>query len=466
MLRLSLRSKLLIGIFLILLPILALLFHDFRADYDRRTQAVLASQTQTAEAASALVDATFGAGLDVAWALTADPIVRSFDPARIDPHLRQLKSLYPQFDSIAVFDARGRNVGSAQMVTEPRLNVADRDYFQKVMSTNSPFVSNVLISRTTGRFIVVMAVPMRGDDGRPNGVVFTALNVDIFPRLLTEVRLQPGQTIFLADPTGRLAFDTEKPELTWDERDVSSYPPIRSTLEGRPFAGTDVGGPLGGEPSVVTTTSSKYGWVIGLSVPSRLAFAQVASAVRDKLIGYVAVALLGIALALLVARYLLQPLRELTANALALGRGDLQRRVRIKTGDELETLGDSFNTMADELQRMLRLREEFLLVASHELKTPLTVIKGYIQWLMRDEPNTARLKTLETMLRHANKMAELIGEMLQVSQIQAGPLEIHKEKLDVAGLAQKVAERMQGTTEKHRLLLCSAGPVWVEADQE
>lgn len=122
--------------------------------------------------------------------------------------------------------------------------------------------------------------------------------------------------------------------------------------------------------------------------------------------------------------------------------------------------------MAAEVQKTLRLREQFLQVASHELKTPLTVIKGYAQWLLRDERKLVRRKWLETILRHANRMGDLIGDMVQMSQIQAGPLELHKDRFDLSAMALEAVERMQGTTEKHRLLLCSGGPVWVEADRQ
>ncbi|MDA8189147.1 MAG: sensor histidine kinase, partial [Dehalococcoidales bacterium] len=364
------------------------------------------------------------------------------------------------------FDAQGRNVAASEVLPEPRPGIADRPYFQTVMSTNSPSVSDVLISRGTGRPIVVMAVPIRGDTGQPIGVVITNLRLDQFPRLLESIRLQPGQAMFLADRTGHLAFHTRRPELTLEERDASAYPPIRSALEGKPFRGVDVPGLFGEDRVVVTTTVGNYGWVIGLSTPSRLALAPVMSAVRNGLILYAAVTVFGIALALLIARYLLQPLRELTANAIALGRGELQRRVRIKTGDELETLGESFNTMAENMQKTLQLREEFLTVASHELKTPLTVIKGYIQLLLRDERDPARRKSLDAVVRHADRISELIGEMLQMAQLQAGPLELRQERLDLAALTQEIAGEMQATAQKHRLLLCSAGPVWVHGDRE
>jgi len=173
----------------------------------------------------------------------------------------------------------------------------------------------------------------------------------------------------------------------------------------------------------------------------------------------------GRALALAMALFLSRPLRRLTAYAVALGRGEPGRRVKVTTGDELERLGDSFNAMADDVQRALRLRDEFIGVASHELRTPLTVIKAYAQWLLTRETDQEKRRVLQTMVRHTNRIDELLREMLTVSELRAGRVEQHRQRTDLAALVPEVVTAMQTLSEKHRLLFRSAGPAPVDADR-
>ncbi|MBI4317940.1 MAG: sensor histidine kinase [Chloroflexi bacterium] len=458
--------KLLLAAALVILPLLATLIYDFETDFALRTDTILDSQMQTAQAVAALVDDTFDAQIDVAWAFAVNPIVSTLDLNRVDPYLKRLAPLYAKYDDIAVLDAKGESVGSFVTFPGVRPSGADREYFQRVMATNGPFISGVLVSRATGRHITVAAVPVRGEGGGPVGVVIVAQDTSGLPERLASVGLDPGQAIFLADPTGRLAFHTRRPELSWEERDLSSYPPIQSAIRQEPFRSASTEGAFGGERLVVTTHTPRYHWVVGVSVPRDVAFAPLQRDMLVKLAGYAVVVILTLLVALVVSAYLARPVRRLAAHAMALGKGDMSQRVSIRTGDELERLGDAFNYMADEVQKALRLREEFLTVASHELRTPLTIVKGYSQWLMTREDDEGKRKALETIVRQVDRMAELVQDMLDVSQIQAGRLEFRKQRFDLVALAEEVSDRIQRLTEKHRLLVTAQPPVIVEADRE
>lgn len=464
MLRLSLRTKLIIAALLVLTPVVLLLAQNYRAAYDNQRNLVLADEVRVAQVVSAIVDDNFAEALAIVRSYATDPVVLSFDPPRINQYLARLAPLYPQYDDVvAVFDAGGNIVGSARGVGP--VNVADRKWFQDVLRTGEAVVSDVLISRETGRPIVGVAVPINDQTGQRVGAVESALDLDHLPRTLETVQGAMRQQIFMADRTGRIAFHTGKPDLRWEERDASGYLPVRTALEGKLFAGEVPDSLLGDQRMVVATATPQYGWVVGISIPVDAALAPVRDAVRDGLIIFAGVVAISIGLALLMAQFLSRPLRRLTEYAVALGRGELGRRVKITTGDELERLGDSFDAMADEVQRALRLRDEFLGVASHELRTPLTVIKAYAQWLLTRETDQDKRGVLQIMVRHADRIDELLREMLTVSELRAGRVELHPQRFDLAALVREVVTAMQTLSEKHRLLLRVDGPALVDADR-
>lgn len=464
--RLSLRTKLLGAVLVVLLPVLALFFYDYYADLYRRTEAVLDSQMQTAQTVAVLVDATFGSLQDVAWSFAKDPVILTFDPNTIDPYLRQFAEVYPLDSDIAIFTSDGSNVGSMRVLPTPRPGVADREYFQRVMATNAPFISNVIISRATGEPIGVAAVPIRNDAGAPIGVAIVSLRLE-FSQILASVNRQPGQHIFIADRQGILAFHTPQPEISRELLAVSSHPAVREALRTGQFRGmTESGILLPGSRLMAITRASGSGWLAGITVPTDAALAPVRESLQVTLAGYIAILLLSVLAALWLAQRLLEPLGRLREHAIALGRGQLQERVNIRTGDELQTVGEAFNTMADEVQSAARLREEFMTVASHELRTPLTTIRGYSQLLLRKDKDETNRKALDAIVRSTERIDHLVQDMLEVSKIRSTGVQLDKEQFDLAEMVRVLADQLQLISPRHRLIVRAKGPVDVNADEE
>jgi signal transduction histidine kinase len=118
----------------------------------------------------------------------------------------------------------------------------------------------------------------------------------------------------------------------------------------------------------------------------------------------------------------------ITAAARALAAGDLGVRVP-ETGDEREReLARSFNAMAQSLQEAERSRDEFFALVSHEMRTPLTSIIGYLQLVLDDEAlgRDAR-RFLQIVHRNAQRLLRLVGDMLFVAQVEAGRLTLDRE---------------------------------------
>lgn len=114
-----------------------------------------------------------------------------------------------------------------------------------------------------------------------------------------------------------------------------------------------------------------------------------------------------------------------------------------------------------------RLRDDFLSLAAHELKTPVTAIKGYAQLaLMRLNTNNPRLleRALRTIEQQAQRIAHLVGELVDVSRIQGGRLELRRAVFDLVALVRDVIEHRQAQTQQHRLLLEAPATLPVVAD--
>lgn len=123
--------------------------------------------------------------------------------------------------------------------------------------------------------------------------------------------------------------------------------------------------------------------------------------------------------------------------------------------------------MHQEAQQAMHLRDEFLAVASHDLKTPLTGIRAYAQLLLSamrrpEGPNAPMAeRALQTIDEQSEKLNRLITRLLDVSRIQAGRLALDREVSDLMPLVQRVLEAVQTSAPRHTLAL--QGPDWLQA---
>ncbi|MBI4319891.1 MAG: PAS domain S-box protein [Chloroflexi bacterium] len=206
----------------------------------------------------------------------------------------------------------------------------------------------------------MLASTITDQQGIRLGAIDSVFSLERFPEALITVKRAPGQEIFLADRTGRLAFHTGKPDLTWEARDVSGYLPVRTALAGEIFAGGPTDSLLGDERIIAATTTPKYAWVVGVSTPAASALAPVQEPLRNTLMTFAGVVLFSMLLAVLMTELLIRPLRHLGETAAALGRGELHRRAQITTGDEVEELARVFNDMAGEIRSRDEEREKYI----------------------------------------------------------------------------------------------------------
>lgn len=101
-----------------------------------------------------------------------------------------------------------------------------------------------------------------------------------------------------------------------------------------------------------------------------------------------------------------------------------------------------------------RQKDNFLGIASHELKTPVTSIKAYgqvLQTMFKKKGDTQAVAALQKMDAQVNKLTNLIGDLLDVTKIQSGRLEFHEDYFDFNELVDETVDEMQLTTEKHTL---------------
>jgi len=151
-----------------------------------------------------------------------------------------------------------------------------------------------------------------------------------------------------------------------------------------------------------------------------------------------------------------RPLEELVAAAGRLAGGDRSTRVEVGGLSETATLGAAFNEMAEELEQeegrreeLDRLKDEFVLTASHELRSPLTSVQGFAELLMldRDSLTPQQAETVEIILDNCRHLVRLLNDLLDLARSDVGRLAIQPQPTEVAPLIEDVVRTMRAQTE-------------------
>jgi signal transduction histidine kinase len=207
---------------------------------------------------------------------------------------------------------------------------------------------------------------------------------------------------------------------------------------------------LGYNMKYVAVRISDDGDVLGVvrfAMPLSEVQLEMQAIYRAVLLGAVVALVIALAIAYFLSRSMTSPIREMKEIARRLAEGDFSRKVRIKSKDEMGELAKSLNTMAGELQakmenlkRMDRVRTDFVANVSHELKTPLTLIKGYIETLadkaMNDTEKAGRF--ISIIKDHTDRLSNIIDDLLSLSELELSRDSIVKSEFDLKSLIDDI----------------------------
>ena len=349
----------------------------------------------------------------------------------------------------ATVDAGGEGV--ARSDDFPPQSWAALVSFQEGRRTGRPTVE-VLVTRAQQRPRVTFFAPMRFADGRFAGGVGVGVPTEAVVEAAVHLAGGPG-TAYVVDALGRaIAHADPQVELLAD-------------LSGRPAVAALRGGAAGAlryraEADVFAAYApvGAVGWGVVVEYPAATVLAG-ARAGREAAFAVLLVALLATAAAgVLAAQRLTTPLARLAG---ALTRfGAHQEFAPLVRSDvpEIAGLAARFDDMRDQLaarvaerdellaraeaaraeaERAARLRDEFLGLAAHELRTPVTGLRGYAQTMLRmlgrDRPPEAALvrRAMQHIDRQSHRLADLVGQLLDVERVEAGKLGLAKAPADL-----------------------------------
>jgi signal transduction histidine kinase len=256
------------------------------------------------------------------------------------------------------------------------------------------------------------------------------------------------EQIVLSDPQGQVLADSGGPVRAAQQGSATS-PLLPITVDGQVVGAVQIP-----ETPLVSNSSSENAFLMQVN--------------RSLLLAILAAGLVAVVLTLALTHGILRRVSALTTAVQKMEQGDLSQRVQNGARDEIGQLAHAFNAMADSLARIEQLRRNMVSDVAHELRTPLSNIRGYLEAVQDEllQPTPELITSLheETMLLH-----RLISDLQELAVAEAGQLKLARQPMTVAELVEKALQSMHcqvnGSRELRVELASSLPQVHVDAER-
>jgi len=199
--------------------------------------------------------------------------------------------------------------------------------------------------------------------------------------------------------------------------------------------------------------------------PANLQSAAWRPFLGDLLLAALAGVLLAAVLSFVVARSISRPIRRVAAATRALAADESHDPLPTSGTTELASLAQAFNQMTDQLAASRQAERDFLLSVSHELKTPLTAIRGYSEGLADgafDPEEAARIISLE-----ASRLERLVRDLLDLARMNRREFSVQHEPVDLGEVAREAVRRQAAAARDFGVTLTAEGDeTWVDGDAD
>jgi len=349
----------------------------------------------------------------------------------------------------------------------PLPQLTERPSFDEALSTGKPVIGDLFDEG--GAYTFRVRVPIVSD-GEARYVLTALVDPDAIEALLARQRLPSDWVGVVLDENRRIVARTVGGQTMVGQLASDS---LREALDRAPegwFHGTTIEGM---EVYTPYNRSPYSGWTVAMGIPAAVVEAGAWRLTWLLALGVIAALATAILLAVALGRRITAPISALAAAARAVGTGapvvpaGTERVAEVhEVGRALADAARAVRERENALRAADRAKDEFLAMLGHELRNPLGALLTAAHLLEETGPREGPGKTApEIISRQVRHMTRLVDDLLDVSRVTSGKVELSRRPLDLAELASGVVDslRAAGRLDEHEVRL-DAEPAWVHAD--
>lgn len=343
-------------------------------------------------------------------------------------------------------------------------SIADQPYFQSIFrDDDAPHIQPPYFEEYADSIQMFVVLPIWNTDDQLVGGFGGRLNLDVLSSIFT-TRIGLGETeeTFIVSQDKKLVT----PSLYAESYPIGTQ--IRSDGIEKALAGTNDEGDFINYRGVEVIGVYRWVELLNIVVVSQITEAEALAPIEESQLSVLVSAFVVIAIAviigLILTAWIVRPIRELSRVASAISRDDYSKRAPITRNNEIGLLAHNINQMADKLvttinnldtrlkelreatykaEEAVRLKDEFLAVMSHELRTPLNASIGFLGLLkMSGQLSEHDLHMVYRARTNNERLLELINNILDISRIEAGRMNLMAEPFNLPKLLEKLYDEV------------------------
>jgi signal transduction histidine kinase len=462
--KLSLRAHLILLVSVALIPILIFAGSLIAFLAHQQQESVDINLRGTTRAIAAAVDEQMTA---IVSSLQILAVVEDFDRSYLpDLHRRLIRYVKSQnsWISISLAHSDGTQIfNTATGLRDPLPSWVSQPLYKQLMKTGQPSFSGYRLTMLKKVPAVSIAVPVK-NKGRIEYLLIASVAIDAVAEVLNRQKLPEKWTSTILDSNSLILARSRAHEKYVGTQAPSYF----SEILRKKYDGTFKAPTQEGEMSFGAFSRSRgTDWTIVLSMP-----VSNANFTTWKMFWFIVgggglMLLISFALTILVSRRISKPIVSLSGSAAALGRGETVQPLPTSVA-ELSDVADALvnasiernsseERMKDlyhQAQEAVELRDTFLSIASHELKTPLTTLKLQFQLLDKNIKGAEMIETatlvkpFNRVLDQVRRLTLLVDDLLDVSRIAANRMDLHPENVELTSLVREIISQFEDEASK------------------
>ncbi|MBR4874559.1 MAG: HAMP domain-containing histidine kinase [Clostridia bacterium] len=262
------------------------------------------------------------------------------------------------------------------------------------------------------------------------------LPADAYRMNLDAVAQSTGTEIFVLDGNGRLVATSAETFGGNIKSDIT-----KDVLDGKivTYRGT-LSGIIKGEALTVAVPIEYMDTVVGgvvVSIPTPEVTKLRIEVLKIFIINGIIILALSAIFVYFLSKRISKPLSELNEAAKSIAGGDFKKRVSVSAENELSELGETFNHMAESIEQLENMRSSFIANVSHDLRTPMTTIIGFVEGILDGTiPEDKHKWYLSVVLDESKRLSRIVTDLLDLSKLEQGSFNIEKREFDINELVR------------------------------
>ena len=453
----TIGSRLTLSIILIIVILGAsvMLVSDYVIKQSVKDQTIAAMQETTKDSVSGINNYVTNR-IEALQNLAKNPSFQTNDPKVITDTLKSVFPMFPEAELIFFAKTDGSYIAD----TGPaNANLSDRDYFKEAMSTGKTAVSSLLISKSTGKKIFVIAVPVLNQSGKTIGVIADAVRADSIDEMISNIKFGKSGYGFLLDKSGLFVVHPLK-EMVMKENITKASKLITPSLAelGKRVVSEPTGygtySFLGQEKILVWARVPSTGWVLAIPVLLSDFYSGLYSLLTIIFLAIIIISIISFIIFKFISRSITKPLSEIVEVNKKISEGDLNVDINTDYFGELGILSNSTKKMAENTRSVIQSLKGLvsdLQNASEKVKENATILSHSSGEVSQAASNTAHgaeeiSKIAQTLSNKVNTFSSTTQAIAKGAEEQANNTE------QIAQMTDQINSIMEETKKSNKEL--------------